>query len=186
MRARAHCCAVTSNRGAGRRLAVDLPLAKAAGGSRVPHEADGSWSTTVLEKFWGNGPFNMTITATNAVPPKGAGMNTKELVAKVASTAVVVLLPIATLSPGASAAQKPAAHAEAGTSTGLNRAPNAWSSRLSGLPTGGAALFDGIAPYGGPAFYNVPAAPAVVTQVAPNAWSSRLSGLQGGGAALYL
>ena len=34
-------------------------------------------------------------------------MSTKELVAKFAGTAVVVLIPIATLSPGASAAQKP-------------------------------------------------------------------------------
>ena len=114
-------------------------------------------------------------------------MNTKKLVAKVASTAVVVLIPIATLSPGASAAEKPAAHAGAGTSIGLDQvAPNAWSSRLSGLWAGGAALFDGIAPYGGSVFYNVPAAPAGVEQVAPNSWSSRLSGLQGGGAALYL
>ena len=114
-------------------------------------------------------------------------MNTKKLVAKFASTAVVVLIPIATLSSGASAAQEPAAHTEAGTSIGLNRvAPNAWSTRLSGLPAGGAALFDGVALYGGSAFYNVPAAPAAVKQVARNAWSSRLSGLQGGGAALYL
>ncbi len=114
-------------------------------------------------------------------------MNTKKLVAKFASTAVVVLIPIATLSPGASAAQKPAAHTEAGTSIGLNRlAPNAWSSRMSGLPAGGAALFDGVALYGGSAFYSVPAAPAAVKQVPPNAWSSRLSGLHGGGAALYL
>jgi hypothetical protein len=114
-------------------------------------------------------------------------MNTKKLVAKLASTAVVVLIPIAILSPGASAAQKPVAHAEAGTSIGLNRvAPNAWSSRLSGLPAGGAALFDGVGLYGGSAFYDVPAARAAVKQVAPNAWSSRLSGLRGGGAALYL
>jgi hypothetical protein len=114
-------------------------------------------------------------------------MNTKKLVAKVASTAVVVLIPMATLSPGASAAQRPAAPAGARATIGLDRAaPGAWSSRLSGLPAGGAALFDGTAPYGGSAFYNVPAAPAAVVQVGPNSWSSRLSGLQGGGAALYL
>jgi hypothetical protein len=142
---------------------------------------------TALGKFWGNGSFNMTITATNAVLTKGADVNANKLVAKVASTAVVVLIPIVALSTAASAAQKPAAHTEAGTGIGLNPvAPNAWSSRLSGLPAGGAALFDGIAFYGGSAFYNVPAAPGAVKQVAPNAWSSRLSGLPTGGAALYL
>ena len=129
----------------------------------------------------------MSITATNAVLTKGADVNAKKLVAKLASTAVVVLIPIVALSTAASAAQKPAAHTEAGTSIGLNRgAPSAWSSRLSGLPYGGAALFDGLALDGGSAVYNVPAAPAVVKQVAPNAWSSRLSGLPTGGAALYL
>ena len=153
----------------------------------MPHEPGRSWTTTALGKFWGNGSFNMTITATNAVLTKGADVNANKLVAKVATTAVVVLIPIVALSTAASAAQKPAAHTEAGTSIGLTRgAPNAWSSRLSGLPAGGAALFDGLALYGGSAFYNVPAAPAAVKQVAPNAWSSRLSGLPTGGAALYL
>jgi hypothetical protein len=113
-------------------------------------------------------------------------VNLKTLVAKVARTAVVVLIPMVALSTAASAAPKPAAHTEAGTSIGLNRgAPNAWSSRLSGLPTGGAALFDGLALAGGSAFYNVPSVSAAVKQVAPNAWSSRLSGLPTGGAALY-
>ena len=113
-------------------------------------------------------------------------MNANKLVAKVASTAVVVLIPIVALSTVASAAQTHAAHTKFGPSIGLNRgAPNAWSSRLSGLPYGGAALFDGLALYGGSAFYNVPSAPAAVKQVAPNAWSSRLSGLPTGGAALY-
>ncbi len=105
----------------------------------------------------------MTITATNAVLTKGADVNANKLVAKVASTAVVVLIPIVALSTAASAAQKPAAHTKLGASIGLTRgAPNAWSSRLSGLPVGGAALFDGLALYGGSVFYNVPAAPAAV------------------------
>ena len=132
----------------------------------MPHEPGRSWTTTALGKFWGNGSFNMTITATNAVLTKGADMNANKLVAKVATTAVVVLIPIVALSTAASAAPKPAAHTEAGTSIGLTRgAPNAWSSRLSGLPAGGAALFDGLALDGGSAFYSVPAAPAAVKQV---------------------
>ncbi len=114
-------------------------------------------------------------------------MNTKKLAARVASTAVVALISIATLSAGASAAQKPAAHIDAGTRSGATgTAPNAWSTRLSGLPSGGAALFDGVTPSYGLPFYDSPAAPARVKQIAPNAWSSRLSGLQAGGAALYV
>ena len=113
-------------------------------------------------------------------------MNTRKLAAKVASTAIVVLVPIATLSASASASQKHPAQADAGTSLGLNRsAPNAWASRLSGLPSGDAALFDGLPLYGGSGFYNVPAAPAGRKQMAPNAWASRLSRLPSGGAALY-
>jgi hypothetical protein len=123
----------------------------------------------------------------NAVPAKGADMNTKQLAAKVASAAVVVLIPIATLSATALASQKVTSPTEAGVSAGLNRdAPNAWASRLSGLPFGGAALFDGTSPSGGSAFYNGAADPTVVKQSAPNAWSSRLSGLEFGGAALYV
>jgi hypothetical protein len=149
-------------------------------------EPDRSWTTTALGKFWGNGSFNMTITATNAVLTKGADVNANKLVAKVVSTAVVALIPIVALSTVASAAQTHTARTEFRIATGLVRgAPNAWSSRLSGLPTGGAALFDGLAPYGGSAFYNVPAAPAAAKQSGPNAWSSRLSGLPTGGAALY-
>ena len=47
-------------------------------------------------------------------------MNTKKLVAKVASTAFVVLTPIATFCLSGT---KPAAHIETGTSIGLNQAP---------------------------------------------------------------
>jgi hypothetical protein len=113
-------------------------------------------------------------------------MNTSKLAAKVASTAVVVLIPIFTLSAGASATPKGVAHKEGGISIGLSRGgPNAWSSRLSGLPLGGAALYDGAVPYSGPAFYNGGAAPVAVRQSLPDAWSSRLSGLPFGGAALY-
>jgi hypothetical protein len=113
-------------------------------------------------------------------------VDTKKLVAKVVSTAVVVLIPMVALSTAASAAQTHAAHTKFETNIGLNRgAPSVWSSRLSGLPYGGAALFDGLAVYGGSAFYNVPAAPAAAKQSGPNAWSSRLSGLPTGGAALY-
>jgi hypothetical protein len=62
-------------------------------------------------------------------------MNTKQLAARVASATVVVLSPIATLSASASASQKVTSPTEAGLSAGLNRdAPNAWASRLSGLP----------------------------------------------------
>jgi hypothetical protein len=116
-------------------------------------------------------------------------MNPMKLVAKVASMAVGVLIPIAMLSPGVAAAQEQiqTAHLQSGARIVQNRAaPNAWASRLSGLPAGGAAISDGFALYGGSAFYNVPAAPAAVKQITPNAWSSRLSGLGAGGAALYL
>ena len=143
-------------------------------------------TTSAMGKFWEDGSFNMTITATTQTQQRSRHEH-EETAAKVAGTALVLLIPIATLSAGASAAQKAAPRPEAGISLGFNRAaPNAWSSRLSGLPTGGAALFDGISVYGGPAFYNVPAAAAAVKQIAPNAWSSRLSGLPTGGAALYL
>ena len=119
------------------------------------------WATTALGKFWGNGSFNMTITATSTDPTEGADMNTKKLAAKVAGAAIVVLVPIATLSASGSASQKHPAQADAGTSIGLNQsAPNAWASRLSGLPSGDAALFDGLPLYGGSGFYNIPAAPA--------------------------
>ena len=114
-------------------------------------------------------------------------MHSNKLAAKVASTAIVVLIPIATLSAGASAAPKHAAHTEAGISIGWSRGgPNAWSSRLSGLPAGGAALYDGGVPFDGTAFYHGGAAPAAVKQSAPHASSSRVSGLPFGGAALYV
>ena len=112
-------------------------------------------------------------------------MHSNKLAAKVASTAIVILIPIATLSVGASAAPKYAAHTERGTS--INQvAPNAWSTRLSGLPAGGAALYDGVVPFDGTAFYHGGAGPAAVKQSAPHASSSRVSGLPFGGAALYV
>jgi hypothetical protein len=104
-------------------------------------------------------------------------MNTRKVAAKVASTAIVLLIPLGAFSSAASASQTPSAG---------RSAPNPWASRTSGLPGGGAALLDGLSLSGGPAFYNVPAAAAQVTQVAPNAWWSRTSGLQGGGAALFV
>jgi hypothetical protein len=114
-------------------------------------------------------------------------MNSKELAAKIATTAIVVLIPIATLSAGASAASTHVAHNESAISIAMNPgAPSAWSSRLSGLPFGGAALYDGAVPYNWAAWYNGGAVPAAVTQNVPNAWLSRLSGLMFGGAALYL
>ena len=94
-----------------------------------------SWTRTALGKFWGNGSFNMTITATNAVLTKGADVNTNKLVAKVASTAVVLLIPIVALSTVASAAQTHAAHTKFRRPRSHRGAPSTpWSSRLSGLP----------------------------------------------------
>jgi hypothetical protein len=114
-------------------------------------------------------------------------MNTKKLAARVASTAVVAFISITTLSAVASAGERPAARTDAGTGTVVTRTtPNAWSSRLSGLPSGGAALFDGVTPDYGSPFYDSPATLVRVKQVAPNAWSPRLSGLPFGGAALYI
>jgi hypothetical protein len=112
-------------------------------------------------------------------------MNSEKLIAKVAIAAAVVLVPIATLSAGASAAPRHTARTQGGISIDLSPGvPNAWSSRLSGLPFGGAALYDGVVPYDGSAFYNGGAAPAETGQSVPTAWSSRLSGLPFGGAAL--
>ena len=114
-------------------------------------------------------------------------MNSKKLIAKVASTAIVVLVPIATLSAGALAESKDAARTQGATATGRSRtAPNASLSRLSGLPFGGAALYDGAVLYDGSALYSLGPAPAAVRQSVANAWSSRLSGLPFGGAALDL
>ena len=113
-------------------------------------------------------------------------MKAKNLAAKVACMALISIVPLATLSSGASAAQKPIGGVETRAITANRIAPNAWSSRVSGLPTGGAALFDGVPLYGGSIFYDSPAAPAAAHHLAPNAWSSRLSGLQEGGAALFV
>ncbi len=87
-------------------------------------------------------------------------MNTKRFATKVASTAVVVLIPLTALAPSALAAPRHTAHTAGGVSTATRgSAPNAWASRTSALPDGGAALFDGIPLDGGSAFYHVPAAP---------------------------
>ena len=114
-------------------------------------------------------------------------MNSKRLVAKVATAGIVVLVPLAALSAGALAEPKDAARTQGAAGTGVSRgAPNASLSRLSGLPFGGAALYDGAVPYDGSALYNLGPAPAAVGQSVANAWSSRLSGLPFGGAALDL
>ena len=113
-------------------------------------------------------------------------MNTKKIAAKVASTAAVVLVPLA-LSAVASASPRYTPHARAELSTPTHEsAPNAWATRTSSLPAGGAALFDGLPLYGGSAFYDVPAAPAQAAHVVPNAWATRTSALPAGGAALFL
>jgi hypothetical protein len=110
-------------------------------------------------------------------------MNTKKLAAKVVGTALVIVIPMATLSAGASAAPKSPAHAQAE----VNRAgTNTWSSRPSGLMFGGAAVVDGTPLYAGPPFYNGAALPTAVKQRVRNAGSSRLSGLMFGGASRYL
>jgi hypothetical protein len=68
-------------------------------------------------------------------------MNSKKVVAKVATAAIVVLVPIGTLSARALAEPKDAARTQGATGTGVRRvAPEASLSRLSGLPFGGAAL----------------------------------------------
>jgi hypothetical protein len=46
--------------------ALDVPRE----GVAVRHEPSGSWTTTALGKFWGNGSFNMTITANKRVLTK--------------------------------------------------------------------------------------------------------------------
>jgi hypothetical protein len=67
-------------------------------------------------------------------------MNTKKIAAKVVSTAAVVLVPVA-LSAVASASPRYTAHARAELSTATRgSAPNAWATRTSSLPSGGAAL----------------------------------------------
>ena len=114
-------------------------------------------------------------------------MHSNKLTAKVASAAIVVLIPVATLSAGASAAPKHGAQAEGAISIGADRGgPNAWLTRLSGLPFGGAALFDGAVPYSGTVFYGGAAAPAALNPTVPNSRSTRLSGLPFGGAALFV
>ncbi|HXW80828.1 MAG TPA: hypothetical protein VEJ84_15100 [Acidimicrobiales bacterium] len=113
-------------------------------------------------------------------------MNTKKIAARVASTAAVVLVPLA-LSTVASASPRYTPHARAELSpASRGSAPNAWATRTSSLPSGGAALFDGLPLYGGSAFYNVPAAPAQAGPVVPNAWATRTGSLPSGGAALFL
>jgi hypothetical protein len=124
-------------------------------------------------------------------------MNTKKLAAAAVTAALVTLVPLTMLNTatvvaqqhatrpivGASVAHKgaPAAYQCSNAPTGQQRsdpaptkaaegAPNAWSSRQSGLPQGGALLYR---------------APATAAPGAPNAWSSRQSGLPQGGAALY-
>lgn len=125
--------------------------------------------------------------ATAQIPTKGAEMKSKKLAAKVATTATVVLITITTLSAGASATSKQVAHNEGAISIAMNRgAPSTRSSRLSGLPFGGAALYDGAVPYNKSAFHNGGADPLAVKQSVPDARSSRLSGLMFGGATLYL
>ena len=104
-------------------------------------------------------------------------MSIKKLGAAIAATVIAAYVPISTLYAGTALAsgQRPDRPAVTGPSSG----PNAWASRSSNLPSGGAALsFDGVV-YGAPH-------PFKATPVVPNAWATRTSNLPVGGAALYL
>jgi len=130
-------------------------------------------------------------------------MNTKKLTAAIATTALVVSVPLATLYTGAAAAAQHHAMGPAvEASVGAAKAPRAnlcskpatarinnseqaaraaATSRLSGLPFGGAALYDPSTapPMNAEAIGNA-------DRAARAAATSRLSGLPFGGAALDL
>jgi hypothetical protein len=101
-------------------------------------------------------------------------MNAKKLTAAIAATALVVSVPLATLYAGPAVA---AQHHAMGTAA----ARAAATSRLSGLPFGGAALYD---PQTAPPMNA--AATTNAERAARAAATSRLSGLPFGGAALDL
>ena len=61
VRARTLRAAVTSSLGAHRRAAMDVPSCRRHPG---PNGPVASKTATAVGKFWGNGSFNMTITAT--------------------------------------------------------------------------------------------------------------------------
>ena len=65
-----------------------------------------------MGKFWGNGSLNMMVTATPRSRPRKPKMNSKKVVAKVATAAIVVLVPIGTLSARALAEPKDAARTQ--------------------------------------------------------------------------
>ncbi|HXR23493.1 MAG TPA: hypothetical protein VN786_13135 [Acidimicrobiales bacterium] len=111
-------------------------------------------------------------------------MNTKKLSTAIAATVLVACVPVTTIYAGTALASgqrpdRPAAAARPAT-TASSSGPNAWASRSSNLPFGGAALS-----FGGGIVYGAPH-PVKTTQSAPNAWASRSSKLPFGGAALYV
>ncbi|HUC14311.1 MAG TPA: hypothetical protein VMS00_07650 [Acidimicrobiales bacterium] len=110
-------------------------------------------------------------------------MNAKKLSTAIAATVLVTCIPVTTIYAGAALASgqrpdRPAAAARPAT-TASSSGPNAWASRSSNLPFGGAALSFGGIVYGAPH-------PVKTTHSAPNAWASRSSNLPFGGAALYV
>jgi len=72
-------------------------------------------------------------------------MNTKKLSTAIAATVLVACVPVTTLYAGAALASglrpdRPVAAARP-AATASSRGPNAWASRSSGLPFGGAGLY---------------------------------------------
>jgi hypothetical protein len=106
-------------------------------------------------------------------------MNTRKLTIAVATTALVMSVPLATVYGGSAAA---AQHPSARTAIAVSVRSGEATSRLSGLPFGGAAAYnpevDGTTPTNATAI-------AYAERAARAAATSRLSGLAEGGAALY-
>jgi hypothetical protein len=104
-------------------------------------------------------------------------MNTKKLTAAMATTALVLSVPLITVYSGAAVA---AQHHPARPAVAVSVRLGASTSRLSGLPFGGAAAYnaevDGTAPTNATAI-------AYAERAARAAATSRLSGLAEGGAA---
>jgi hypothetical protein len=107
-------------------------------------------------------------------------MNTKKLTAAIATTALVVSVPLATVYAGAAVA---VGHHSARSAVEVSVRSSEATSRLSGLPFGGAAAYnaevDGTPPTNATAI-------AYAERAARAAATSRLSGLPFGGAALDL
>ena len=106
-------------------------------------------------------------------------MNTKKLTAALATTALVLSVPLATLYAGSAVA---AQHHSARPAVAVGVRSGEATSRLSGLPFGGAAAYnaevDGTPPTNATAI-------AYAERAARAAATSRLSGLAEGGAAAY-